>query len=78
MREKQERIVITFYTTADAMAMEKAARLHGIDGKSISAPRAVSADCGIAFSSPISEKENVMRLLSESGIEIQGAHELWL
>ena len=78
MREKQERIVITFYTTADAMAMEKAAKVHGIEGKSISAPRAVSADCGIAFSSPMTEKENVMRLLSEGGIEIQGVHELWL
>ena len=49
MREKQLRTVVTFHTTAEAMALEQICKNRGIGGKLISAPRQLSADCGIAW-----------------------------
>ena len=38
MREKELRLVVTFHTTADAMAMEKACREHDVPGRLIPVP----------------------------------------
>ena len=35
MRKKELKLVITFHTTADAMAMEKACKEHGAAGRLI-------------------------------------------
>ena len=72
MREKTMRFVVTFYTTAEAMAMERLCRAKGIEGKLISAPRSVSADCGIAWAAPPEERE---RIEKEPGLpEIAGVY----
>ncbi len=76
MREKQLRLVITFYTTADAMALEQLCRQRDIPGKLFSAPRALSSDCGIAWQSPMEQKEALTRELSQHGLEIHGLHEM--
>lgn len=74
MREKQPRIVVTFFTTAGAMEMEARCLQMGISGKLISAPRHLSSDCGIAFSAPMTE-EAAIRALAESGkLEIEGIY----
>lgn len=78
MREKQLRIVVTFHTTAEAMAMEGSCRRQGIQGKLISAPRQLSADCGIAWSSPAAQEEAIRCLLAETALEIHGLHRLML
>ena len=78
MREKELRFVVTFHTTAEAMAMEKLCKKEAVEGKLISAPRSVSADCGIAWSSPAVLAEKIREAVKSSGIEIQGFHELSL
>ena len=78
MREKTPRVVITFHTTAEAMATEKLCQKNGLDGKLISAPRALSADCGIAWSAPSEQRETLRWMLDEAGIEFDGIHELLL
>ena len=78
MREKTPRVVVTFHTTAEAMAMEKLCQSKGLDGKLISAPRALSADCGIAWSAPLALREPLEDAIRESGIEPEGIHELLL
>lgn len=78
MREKTPRVVITFHTTAESMAMEKFCRSKGIDGKLISAPRALSADCGIAWSAPLALRQTLEEMVYESGLEFEGIHELLL
>lgn len=78
MREKALRFVVTFHTTADAMAMEKLCKKHGIAGKLISAPRTISADCGIAWRSELSEAEQIKAALEGAGLEFQGMYELEL
>lgn len=78
MREKSLRFVVTFHTTADAMAMEKLCKRKGIAGKLISAPRTISTDCGIAWRSELEEAEAIKAAVEEAGLEVQGMHELLL
>ena len=49
MREKQHRFVVTFRTTAEAMAMEKRCREAGVPGRLIPLPKEISAGCGLAW-----------------------------
>ena len=78
MREKRPYFVVTFYTTAEAMATERVCKEKGIDGKLISAPRSVSADCGIAWRCQPENKDKTMEALTEAKIEVQGFHDLVL
>ena len=78
MREKRPYFVVTFYTTAEAMATERVCKEKGIDGKLISAPRSVSADCGIAWRCSPENKDKTMEALTEAKIEVQGFHDLVL
>ena len=76
MIKRTPRLIVTFHTTAEAMALERACRARGIEGRLISAPRALSADCGIAWSSPLSAREDIQCTLASEGIEVAGLHEL--
>lgn len=78
MREKKQCFVVTYYTTAEAMATERLCKEKGIGGKLISAPRNITADCGIAWSSSPDNKELIIASLSEAKIEVQGFHDLVL
>ena len=49
MIKKTEKLVITFYTTTAAMAMEKLCKESGADGRLIPVPGSISADCGLAW-----------------------------
>ena len=49
MREKKLWLVITFHTTAAAIAMEKLCRAQGLPGRLIPVPRELTADCGMAW-----------------------------
>ena len=70
MKKKELRLVITFHTTADAMAMEKACKGKS-KGRLIPVPRELSAGCGISWSAPLTERSVVEQILSESGIEYE-------
>ena len=76
MREKTPRVVVTFHTTAEAMATEQMCHDEGIAGKLISAPRVLSADCGIAWSGPAATRAALEAALAAAGIEFAGVHEL--
>ena len=78
MRKKTPRVVVTFHTTAEAMATEKLCNKNNLDGKLISAPRALSADCGIAWSAPAALRKTVEKLLADNAVEYDGIHELLL
>jgi hypothetical protein len=49
MREKKLYKVITFHTTAAAMAMESFCEKRNIPGRLIPVPREISAGCGLAW-----------------------------
>ena len=76
MRQKQLRLVVSFHTTAEAMATEAACRRRGLEGKLISVPRSVTSDCGLAWSAPPELEERLRQLLAECGVEPAGFHHL--
>ncbi len=78
MRQKTMRTVVTFHTTAEAMAAERLCRDLGLPGRLISAPRNVAADCGIAWSAPAEDGASVVRALAEAGIETAGHSDMLL
>ena len=78
MKEKRNCVVITFYTTAEAMATKKLCKEQNIPGKLISAPRALSADCGIAWRSDRELRKTLQNALTEAEIEFAGFHEIMI
>lgn len=78
MKEKKLHFVVTYYTTAEAMATERLCKDKKIEGRLIPAPRSVSADCGIAFASKPSSKDELVRALEERKIEVQGYYDLYI
>ena len=49
MRERKTWLVVTFHTTAAAIGMEKLCAARGLAGRLIPVPRALTADCGMAW-----------------------------
>ena len=78
MRERRQCAVVTFYTTAEAMAVKKLCKERNIPGKTISAPRALSADCGIAWCSDVEYGDILRAALTEAEIEYAGFHEMMI
>ena len=76
MRPKQPRLIVSFHTTAEAIATETVCRRRGLDGKLISVPRSVTSDCGLAWSAPPELEEALRQLLAESGVKPAGFHHL--
>lgn len=57
MRKKEMKLIITFHTTADAMAMEKACKEQNVPGRIIPVPRAISAGCGLSWCANLDERD---------------------
>lgn len=76
MRPKQPRLIVSFHTTAEAIATETLCRRRGLDGKLISVPRSITSDCGLAWSAPPELEEPLRQALAESGVEPAGFHHL--
>lgn len=75
MRKKELKLVVTFHTTADAMAMEKVCKEREVPGRIIPVPRAISAGCGLAWCAQLSEREEIEVVMRETGIEQEDMHE---
>lgn len=69
------KLVVTFHTTADAMAMEKFCKEQETPGRIIPVPREISAGCGLAWCAPLEEREQITAAMKEAGIEEEAMHE---
>ena len=79
MREKKLWLVITFHTTAAAIAMEKLCRAKGLPGRLIPVPRELTADCGMAWCAPLDAEETLRAALTEAeGLEVDGFYKLMI
>lgn len=76
MRKKELKLVITFHTTADAIAFEKACKENQIPGRMIPVPRELSAGCGLAWCADPSEKESIHGFLDHQEIEFEDMAEV--
>ena len=75
MRKKELKLVVTFHTTADAMAMEKLCRNQNIPGRLIPVPRILSAGCGLSWCAELSEIELVKKAVQLAVIEEEAIQE---
>lgn len=75
MRKKELKLVVTFHTTADAMAMEKACKEHGVPGRLIPVPRSISAGCGLSWCTDLGDREEITEVMQRVGIEEEDMHE---
>ena len=69
MRSKQPSLIISFPTTADAMAMEQLAKYHELSGKLIPVPHFMSTGCGMAWLGRPEDRERTLQLLVEKEVE---------
>lgn len=75
MRKKELKLVVTFHTTADAMAMEKACKEQNVPGRIIPVPRAISAGCGLSWCADLEDREQIVSMMKETGIKEEAMHE---
>lgn len=75
MRQKEFKLIVTFHTTASAMAMEKYCKEHGIAGRLIPVPRSISAGCGLAWCAAPEQREELRLLLDRLNLEEEALHE---
>lgn len=75
MKKKELKLVVTFHTTADAMAMEKACKEQAIPGRIIPVPRAISAGCGLSWCAELSDREQIVAMMKKTRIEEEEIHE---
>ena len=50
-------LVVTFASTHDAMAAESVLMARGVPGRIIPTPTVVTAECGLAWKSPLSARD---------------------
>ena len=74
MRKKELKLVVTFHTTADAMAME-ACKEYQVPGRIIPVPRAISAGCGLSWCAALDDREQIVSMMRRAGIEEEAMHE---
>lgn len=69
MRQKEQKLIVTFFTTADAMAMEQACRKRQAQGRLIPVPKSISAGCGLAWCADPQYEETLREILQSAGIQ---------
>lgn len=74
MIKKKERLVITFHTTTDAMAMEQECKIRNVKGRLIPVPRSISAGCGLAWCAEPESEAMLGELMRICGIVPQDIH----
>ena len=74
MIRKTEKLVITFYTTTAAMAMEHLCKGTGADGRIIPVPSNISADCGLAWCARPESESALLQLMTENDLTAQGIY----
>ena len=77
-KQAQPKLIVTYYTTAEVMATEKACWETGLPGRIIPVPRALTSDCGMAWCADPQDEPVLRKLLEDEKIEFSGIHELML
>ncbi len=75
MRQKELKLVVTFHTTADAMAMEKVCKEKGAVGRLIPVPRVISAGCGLSWCAPLDQRDALKEIMDSVGLKEEAIHE---
>ena len=76
MKKKHQSIIITFDTTADAMALESEFKTNLITGRLIPIPRQLSSGCGMAYKLNVEEKGRAIEIIKSSNLNINAIETL--
>ena len=76
MRPKTLKLVVTFHTTAAAMAMEALCKAQTLPGRLIPTPRELTADCGMSWRAEVQDRAALAALTEAEGLEADGFYEL--
>lgn len=68
MRKKELKLIITFHTTAEAIAMEKASRGEERPGRLIPVPRQISSGCGLSWSTAPDSEAELREWMADRGL----------
>jgi len=68
MRKKELKVIVSFHTTAEAIAMENACRKAGIPGRLIPVPREISSGCGLSWAMPADWDGDIGQWMREMGL----------
>lgn len=74
LREKTPHAVVAFDTMSDAMAFEAASKEHDIPGRVIPVPGEVDAGCGMSWSVPIEQREELEACIEAHNLAHSGIH----
>lgn len=74
MLKRTEKLVISFHTTAAAMAMESLCREMGLEGRLIPVPGTITADCGLAWCANVDSETALKEVMAARGIDFQGIY----
>lgn len=72
-RVRRPALVLTFPTTAAAMACEKLCGRAGLPGRMIPVPGQISAGCGLAWKAAPQDQDALVSALAEAGVAVEGA-----
>lgn len=78
MIQKKAKVVITFHTTTDAMAMESLCKDRALSGRMIPVPGAITADCGLAWCAEPQMEEALLGAIKTAGISFQGVYHMMI
>ena len=78
MRQKEEKCVVTFRTTAAAMEMERACKAEGVPGRLIPVPRTITAGCGMCWAAPPGSREALEKLVMREHLDVDGIYAIIL
>lgn len=74
LRAKTPHVVLTFPNTPSVMAFEQAAKEHGLPGRIIPVPSAISAGCGLSWCAPEGERDALLAQADELSLVYEGVH----
>ena len=78
MLEKRKWLLLTFYTTAGVMALERACTQAGLPGRIVPVPRSITADCGMAWRAGTEDRAALEAMVAQEKLEAAGFHELMI
>lgn len=68
------RVIITFDTTTDAMAMDAFSQNNEVSGRLIPVPNEIHAGCGFAWDSESEDEEAIREVLTSNNLNYQDIH----
>lgn len=75
MRETSPKLLVTFRTTAGAMAMEERCHAAGLPGRLIPVPRSITAGCGLCWMAPPEARKVLEELVIREKLDVDGLYD---